>query len=99
MTEVTSAIAKLEDGLGVTKLEDELDKLLGGSLSKLEKQLGVTFAEKLLQLSDKGASKGDLQAIGKGVYYLEKGLGIIAVDELLDDLTGGAVTSLEKALG
>lgn len=59
----------------------------------------MTFAEKLLGLSDKGASPGDLQSIGKAVFYLERGLGIEDVDKLLDTLTGGAVTSLEDALG
>ena len=30
----------------------------------------MTFAEKLLKLSKEGASPGDLQTIGKGIYYL-----------------------------
>jgi hypothetical protein len=33
------------------------------------------------------------------VYYLEEGLGINAVDDLIDEETGGAFTSLESALG
>jgi len=33
------------------------------------------------------------------VYYLEKGLGIADVNDFLDAVTGGTVTSLEKALG
>ncbi|PWN90818.1 hypothetical protein FA10DRAFT_302014 [Acaromyces ingoldii] len=99
VTEIGSLISGLEDGLGVTALEDELDKLLGGGLSKLEETLGVTFAEKLLKLSKEGASPGDLQTIGKGIYYLEEGLGVNAVDDFLDKETGGAITSIEKALG
>lgn len=35
LTEIGSAVAGLEQGLGVTALEDSLDKLLGGSLTKV----------------------------------------------------------------
>lgn len=35
LTDLTGLIGSIEDGLGVTALEDGLDKLLGGSLSKV----------------------------------------------------------------
>lgn len=76
-----------------------MDNLLGKSLSKLEAKLGVTFAEKMLQLSEDGSSPGDLQLLGAGVKMLEDGLGITAVDSFLDKESGGAITSLEKTLG
>lgn len=99
VTELGDLVSGIEDGLGVTAIEDELDKVLGGGLSELEEKLGVTFAEKLLHLSKEGASPGDLQAVGKGIYYLEEGLGVNAIDDFLDKETGGAITSIEDALG
>lgn len=52
-----------------------------------------------MNLSKSGASPGDLQAVGKGIYYLEEGLGVNAIDKFLDMETGGAITSIEDALG
>lgn len=59
----------------------------------------MTFAEKLLHLSKKGASPGLLQAVGEGVALLLKGVGLPEIDKFLDNVTGGALTSLEEALG
>lgn len=39
LTDITGLVGKLEDGLGVTQLEDGLDKLLGGALSKVSTQM------------------------------------------------------------
>lgn len=35
LTDIDSAISKLEDGAGITAIEDELDSALGGALSKV----------------------------------------------------------------
>ena len=99
VTDLGAVVAKIEDGAGITAIEDELDKALGGGISELEEKLGTSFAEDLLKLSNTGASPGDIQAVGKGIYYLEEGLGVNAIDKFLDEETGGAITSIEKALG
>ena len=99
VTDLGAVVAKIEEGAGITAMEDELDKALGGGISKLEEKLGVSFAEDFLKLSNSGASPGDLQAVGKGIYYLEEGLGVNAIDKFLDEETGGAITSIEDALG
>lgn len=69
------------------------------TIPQLEDALGVTFAEYLLGLSKKGAAPGTIQAIGEAVAMLESGLGLPEVEAFLDNATGGAITSLEDALG
>ncbi|KAH7312611.1 hypothetical protein B0I35DRAFT_411314 [Stachybotrys elegans] len=99
ITGVGNALAELQEGLGVTAVEAKLDALLGNSLTKLEDALGVTFAEWALGLLDEGASPGTIQAIGEGIAMILDGAGVTAVNEFLDETTGGAITSLEDALG
>lgn len=41
----------------------------------------------------------DLTALGTGLCYLEAGLGVTDITDLLDDTTGGAIGALEKTLG
>lgn len=68
-------------------------------LVQLEDALGVTFAEFELGLLEEGADPGTVQAIGEAVAMLMDGTGITAVNEFLDNTTGGAITSIEDALG
>lgn len=69
------------------------------SIYKLEGALGVTFAEKLLGLSESGAGPGVVQAVGEGVAMILQGVGLPEIDSFLDATTGGAISSLEGALG
>ncbi|KID74441.1 hypothetical protein MBR_06540, partial [Metarhizium brunneum ARSEF 3297] len=68
-------------------------------LVQLEDALGVTFSEKLLGLSRSGAGPGAVQAVGEAVAMLLQGIGLPQVDAFLDSATGGAMSSLEGALG
>ena len=104
---VTEVTAKLDDLLGnsLTKVRPPSLKhithveIILTDTHQLEDHLGVTFAEYLLGLSKEGAPPGTIQAIGEAVAMLEEGVGITAVNEFLDESTGGAISSLEKALG
>ncbi|KAK8049269.1 hypothetical protein PG994_010999 [Apiospora phragmitis] len=91
VTEVGSAVAGLEEGLGVTAVEEKLDALLGTNFP--------SFAEYMLGLSDKYADPGVVQAVGEGIAMLEEGLGVTAVNEYLDNATGGTISSIEEVLG
>lgn len=140
ITDIGGAVADLEGGLGVDKVEETLDELLGGTLTKvssrlpqstspissplpnatpaspthpvprnqesqannnpqLEDALGVTFAEKLLGLTDGKAKPGLLQSVGEAIGMILEGTGINDVNAFLDEATGGAITSLTEALG
>ena len=74
-------------------------RTLANNPKQLEEALGVSFAEKLLSLSDKDAQPGLLQAVGKAVGMLLEGLGVYEVNAFLDSATGGAVSSLTEILG
>jgi hypothetical protein len=111
------ASRQLEDGLGVTAISDEVDAALGGGVSALEDQLGVTYLEEVSgsQAADeahradatalqtigaaKRAAPGDIQTVGEGIAKIEEGLGVTATEELLDELSGGAITKIEDAVG
>lgn len=41
----------------------------------------------------------DLTALGTGLCYLEAGLGVTSITDLLDDTSGGATGALEDKLG
>lgn len=69
------------------------------SAPQLEDALGVSFAEKLLGLSQEEAEPGLLQAVGQAVGMLLEGLGVDEVNTFLDATTGGLVSSLSEALG
>ncbi|CAM1509721.1 Fc.00g000560.m01.CDS01 [Cosmosporella sp. VM-42] len=99
ITDVGSVVSELENGIGVTEIENQLDALLGNSLTKLEGALGVTFAEKLLGLVKEGAPPGAIQAIGEGVAMVLEGASITEVNQFIDNATGVAISSLEGALG
>ncbi|CAO1621960.1 unnamed protein product [Parajaminaea phylloscopi] len=97
---LTTGICYLEAALGVPDVEDTLDSILGGAVSTLEQDLGLTQLESGLGLTG-CATKGlsDLQLLGKAVCYLEKGLGVDKAEDLLDSALGGALTALEDKLG
>jgi hypothetical protein len=48
LEKVLGLVKTLDDSLGVTTLEDELDGLLGGNVSAIEDKLGLTYLETLL---------------------------------------------------
>ncbi|KAH8168762.1 hypothetical protein LIA77_10888 [Sarocladium implicatum] len=48
---IGEAVAMLEEGLGVTAVNEFLDKATGGAISSLEEALGVTDIEKALGLA------------------------------------------------
>lgn len=99
-TSSPSSSPTVEAGLGVTGLTDLLDGLLGGAVSALEKTLGVTDLEKSIGLSGcKTDGLTDIELIGKSLCNLEKGLGVTATSDFLDETLGGAVGDLEKKLG
>ena len=37
--------------------------------------------------------------MGEGIAKIEEGLGVTATEELLDELSGGAITKIEDAVG
>ncbi|CAO1639362.1 unnamed protein product [Sympodiomycopsis kandeliae] len=41
----------------------------------------------------------DIEAVGKGLCYLEAGLGVTSTEDFLDTELGGALSALEKKLG
>lgn len=87
---------------GVTSLEDFADTELGGAITALEKKLGVTDLEDSAGLTAcEGKTDGlsDVNLIGKGLCYVEKGLGVTATEDELDSLLGGAISGLEDILG
>ena len=75
VTESGGAVKSLEDAVGVTAVEDTLDRAVGGAITKAEKKLGVTYAEEELGLA-KRRFKGDIQTIGNGVNKIEVGTGV-----------------------
>ncbi|KEY70370.1 hypothetical protein S7711_11337 [Stachybotrys chartarum IBT 7711] len=99
INKIGGLVAGIEDDLGVTELEATLDELLGNGLTQLEDALGVSFALYLLGLSEEGAEPGTIQAIGEAVAMIEAGTPVPEVNEYLDRATGGAIVSIEDALG
>lgn len=65
--------------MGVTAVEDALDKALDGKLTDVEDSLGSTKAEEGLGLLSSETRGGTLQAVGKLIKTLEDDLGVTAV--------------------
>jgi hypothetical protein len=64
--------------------------------------LGVTDLEDAFGLTScEGETSGlsDVQLVGKGLCYIEKGLGVTDTEDFIDSLLGGAVTDVEDKLG
>ncbi|KAI5460549.1 hypothetical protein BGZ63DRAFT_248580 [Mariannaea sp. PMI_226] len=99
VTDLGKFVGQTESTLGVDKILDDVDHALNGGLKRLEDQLGVSFAEKLLAIAKKGGPKGTLQAVGQALKQLLKGVDVKQINKDLSDATGGAVVSLEKTLG
>lgn len=87
---------------GVTDIEDALDGALGGIITGIEDVLGITSLEDSLGLTsceDETSGLSDVQLVGKGLCYIEKGLGVTDTEDFLDETLGGAVTDIEDKLG
>ncbi|PWN18665.1 hypothetical protein BCV69DRAFT_69739 [Microstroma glucosiphilum] len=99
---VGKGVCFLEAGLGVTDIEDALDGALGGIITGIEDVLGITSLEDSLGLTsceDETSGLSDVQLVGKGLCYIEKGLGVTDTEDFLDETLGGAVTDIEDKLG
>lgn len=53
----------------------------------------------MLGLVEDGAPPGAVQVIGQGIAMVLEGVGVPEVNAFIDSATGGAVSSLEAALG
>ena len=87
---------------GVTSLEDFADDILGGFITALEDDLGITTLDDALGLDScdgKTSGKSDVYLVGEGLCYIEKGLGITSIDDFLNEESGGAIDALESTLG
>lgn len=79
-----------------------MDTELGGAISAAEEKLGVTALEDSIGLNScEGETDGlsDVELISRGLCFLEKGSGITAGEDFLDETLGGAISSLEEQLG
>lgn len=99
VTEIGDAVKQVDNALGVTDLEDSLDKDFNGHITETEDALGLTKAEQVLHIERRLAQDGVLQDLGKDVKEIEDATGITAIDDGLDKATDGAITNVEDQLG
>ncbi|RFU81016.1 hypothetical protein TARUN_1199 [Trichoderma arundinaceum] len=93
----------------VIGLETQLTTLLGPIVQQIETALpdGVTLATKLVSLANGIGAKASadlgvnnlVQIVGEAIAMVAQGVDINAVNAYLNAATGGAVTTLEGALG
>lgn len=76
VSEVGNAVHSFDDASGVTDTEDIINAYSNDALNKVEDKTGITYAEEVLHLERKRATKGDLQSIGKGVKFIKDGTGV-----------------------
>ncbi|PWN99513.1 hypothetical protein FA09DRAFT_328894 [Tilletiopsis washingtonensis] len=79
------------------QLEDGLEEVSGSQAADEAHRADATALQTIG--AAKRAAPGDIQTVGEGIAKIEEGLGVTATEELLDELSGGAITKIEDAVG